>query len=50
MNSENRKTSEPHVLILEFTDKIDSQRGYYCFIKSQYLPYMEKYQKLIQQQ
>ena len=34
MNSENSQTSEPHVLILELTDKIDLQGGYHCFIKS----------------
>ena len=27
MNSENSKTSIPHVLILNFTDKIDLRRG-----------------------
>ena len=27
MNSENSKTSEPHVLILELTDKLDLGRG-----------------------
>ena len=27
MNSENIKTSEPHVLILKLTDKLDSRRG-----------------------
>ena len=27
MNSENSKTSEPHVLILKFTDKLDVRRG-----------------------
>ena len=27
MNSENSKTSEPHVLILELTDKLDSRKG-----------------------
>ena len=26
MNSENRKTSEPHVLILKLTDKLDLRR------------------------
>ena len=26
MNSENRKTSEPHVLILQLTDKLDLGR------------------------
>ena len=27
MNSENSKTSKPHVLILPLTDKIDLRRG-----------------------
>ena len=27
MNSENCKTSKPHVLILNFTDKLDLRRG-----------------------
>ena len=27
MNSENSKTSEPHVLILELTDKLDLRKG-----------------------
>ena len=27
MNSENRKTSKPHVLMLNLTDKIDLRRG-----------------------
>ena len=27
MNSENSKTSEPHVLILNFTDKLNLRRG-----------------------
>ena len=27
MNSENSKTSEPHVLILKLTDKLDFRRG-----------------------
>ena len=27
MNSKNSKTSKPHVLILNLTDKIDSRRG-----------------------
>ena len=35
MNSENSKTSKPHVLILNLTDKIDLKRGQKCcFIKS----------------
>ena len=27
MNSKNSKTSEPHVLILQLTDKLDLRRG-----------------------
>ena len=27
MNSENSKTSEPHVLVLKLTDKLDLRRG-----------------------
>ena len=27
MNSENSKTSDPHVLILQLTDKLDLRRG-----------------------
>ena len=27
MNSENSKTSEPHVLMLKLTDKLDLRRG-----------------------
>ena len=27
MNSENSKTSEPHILILKLTDKVDLRRG-----------------------
>ena len=27
MNSENNKTSEPHVLMLKLTDKLDLRRG-----------------------
>ena len=27
MNSENSKTSKPHVLILKLTDKLDLRRG-----------------------
>ena len=27
MNSENSTTSEPHILILKFTDKLDWRRG-----------------------
>ena len=44
MNSENSKTSKPHVLILNLTDKIDLRRGekWHCFIKSQHLIHTEK--------
>ena len=36
MNSENNKTSKPHVLILRLTDKLDLRRGekISCFIKT----------------
>ena len=27
MNSENSKTSEPHILILKLTDKLDLRKG-----------------------
>ena len=50
MNSENSKTSEHNVLVLELTDKLDLRRGKKncCFIKSQYLLYVEKCKELIQ--
>ena len=50
MNSKNSKTSDPHRLSLNLTNKIDLRRRYiyiYCPIKSQYLLYMEKYKKII---
>ena len=35
MNSENRRNSEYHVLVLKLTDKLDLRRGQKsCFIKS----------------
>ena len=36
MNFENSKTSEPYLLILKLTDKLDLRRGgkRYCFRKS----------------
>ena len=43
MISEKNKTSDPQRLLLNFTDKVDTKT--YCFIKSQYLIYMEKYRK-----
>ena len=45
MNSENSKASGHYRLLLNLTDKIDIRRKdkyIYCFIKSQYLLYMEK--------
>ena len=33
-NSENSKTSEPHVLLLNLTDKLDLRRGEKSLIKS----------------
>ena len=36
MNTENSKTSKPHILILKLSGKIDLRKGEkkYCFIKS----------------
>ena len=36
VNSENRRTSEYHVLLLDLTDKLDLKKRSkkYCFIKS----------------
>ena len=44
MNSENSRTSKYHVLVLKLTNKIRSKKKSKkcCFIKSQYLLYMEK--------
>ena len=49
MNSKNSKISEPYVLILELTDKLDLRRGNKkCFfITFLYLLHMEKHKKLI---
>ena len=47
MNSENSKTSDPHRLLLNLTDKINlGRKEKYCFIKSLYLLYMKKYKKV----
>ena len=46
MNSENSKTSEPLVLILKLTDKLDIKRGEKVLLY-QTLLYMEKHKKLI---
>ena len=50
MNSENSKTSEPHVLILKLTDKLDLRRGEKIIALSNLsiLLHMEKHEKLIQ--
>ena len=51
MNSENRKTSEPHVLILKLTYKLDLRRGEKIIALSnliKYLLHVEKHKKLIQ--
>ena len=49
MNSENSKTTDPHRLLLNLTDKIDLKRSdKCCFIKPYHLRYMEKYKKVIQ--
>ena len=50
MNSENSKTSEPHVLILKLTDKLDLRKGEKSIIlsKSMNLLQMEKHKNLIQ--
>ena len=57
MNSENTKTSKPHVLILNLTYKIDLLRGGESASLSNlqqsltyYLLYIEKHKNLIQQQ
>ena len=54
MNSENSKTSKPHLLKLKITSKLDLRLGQkvialsnYCQI-NHHLLYMEKYKKLIQ--
>ena len=48
INSENSKTSEQHVLIPKLTDKLDLRRDEKkcCFIKFQYLLYMQKHKKI----
>ena len=47
MNSENSKTSKPHVLILKLTNKLDLRIGEKV-IKSWHLLHVEKHKKLIQ--
>ena len=40
MNTENSKTSKPHILILKLTDKLDLRIGKKLIALSQYLLYM----------
>ena len=48
MNSENSKTSDPHRLLLNLTDKIDLRRKDKLLLyQTLYLLYMEKYKKII---
>ena len=47
MNSENSKTSDPHRLLLNLTDKIDLRRKDKYIALSNHLLYMEKYKKVI---
>ena len=50
MNSENSKTSKPHVLTLKLTNKLDLRLGEKVIALSNLsiLLHMEKYKKLIQ--
>ena len=50
MKSENSKISEPHVLILKLTDKLDLRRGKKSIALSNLsiFLHMEKHKKLIQ--
>ena len=52
MNSEIRKTSDPHRLILILIDKINLKRSdkYVALSNLNLLLYMEKYEKVIQKQ
>ena len=49
MNSENSKTSDPHRLLLNLTDKIDLRRKdkYIALSNYQHLLQMGKYKKVI---
>ena len=50
MSSENSKTSDPHRLSLNLTDKIDLRRKDKYFALSNLLLYMEKYKKVKEEQ
>ena len=49
MNSEKSKTTAPHRLLLNLTDKIDLRRKdkYIALLNLKHLLYMEKYKKVI---
>ena len=47
MNSENRKTSKSHILVLKLTNKLDLRIGENTIALSNLL-HMEKHKKLIQ--
>ena len=48
INSENRKTSKAHILMLKLTNELDLRMGEKIIIKSWYLLHMKKHKKLIQ--
>ena len=48
MNSKNSKTSDPHILLLNFTDKIDLKTSYdYVVPLNRDMLSIEKYKKVI---
>ena len=47
MNSDNSKTSDPHRLLLNLSDKNKNKRQICCFIKPQHLLYMKRYKEAI---
>ena len=50
MNSRNSKTSDPHRLLLNLSDKINLKRSDKYIALSNLSIYMEKYKKVIQKQ
>ena len=48
MNSENGKTSDPHRLLLNISDKINLKTSDKYVALSNFLVYMEKYKKVTQ--
>ena len=49
MNSDNSKTSDPHLVLLNLSDKINLKRSDKYVAQHQHLLYMEKYTKVIQE-